>query len=64
MSKVVPFKKASQASKKQQARGKTLCRRGFHKWAVDQAKQFDVKRGQLVTMHRCSRCGEVKTTLT
>ena len=41
-------------------RGKTLCREGFHKWAVWQDKQFDVKRGKLVTLYRCSRCGEIK----
>jgi hypothetical protein len=60
MSRIVPFKKPSQ---KERARGKTLCGRGFHKWVIDQKKQFDVKRGKLVTVHRCRRCGETKTTL-
>ena len=58
MSKIVPFKKPSQ---KERARRKTLCRRGFHKWSIDQRKQFDVKRGKLVTVHVCSRCGEEET---
>ena len=60
MGKVVPFKKPS---KKARAEGKTLCGRGFHKWRIDQQKQFDVKRGKLVTIRRCERCGATKTTL-
>lgn len=43
--------------------GDTLCRAGFHKWIVDQKKQFDVKLGKLVTVRRCDRCGARKTTL-
>ncbi len=43
--------------------GDTLCRAGFHKWVVDQKKQFDVKLGKLVTVRRCDRCGARKTTL-
>ena len=45
------------------ARGRTLCGRGFHKWAVDQKKQFDVREGKLVTVLRCARCGATKTRL-
>lgn len=41
-------------------KGKTLCRSGFHKWDVVKEKQFDVKQGKLVTVYRCSRCGEQK----
>ena len=58
MGEVVRFKKPS---RKEAARGKTLCSRGFHKWAVDQEKQFDVKQGKLVTVHRCKRCGAMKS---
>ena len=47
---------------KQRAQGKTFCARGFHKWVIDQKKQFDVKQGKLVTVHRCRRCGATKTT--
>lgn len=61
MGEVVRFKKPS---KKEKARGKTLCGRGFHKWVIDQKKQFDTKQGKLITIHRCSRCGETKTTAT
>ncbi|MGD8830765.1 MAG: hypothetical protein PVF57_09185 [Pseudomonadales bacterium] len=59
MGDVVRFKRPSQKDK---ARGRTLCSRGFHKWVIDQNKQFDVKQGRLVTIHRCKRCGEMKTT--
>jgi hypothetical protein len=55
---VIPFKRPSL---KEKARGKTLCGRGFHKWAIDQKKQFDVKQGKLVTVYKCSRCGATKT---
>ncbi len=61
MGDVVRFKKPS---KKEKARGKTLCSRGFHKWVIDQKKQFDVQEGKLITIHRCSRCGKTKTTAT
>lgn len=54
MSNVVPFRKRSN---KERAHGRTLCNSGFHKWAIDQKKQFDVKQGKLVTVERCSRCG-------
>ena len=59
MSNVLPFKKPSL---KERARGRTLCNSGFHKWVIDQKKQFDVKRGKLVTVQRCKRCGETKVT--
>ncbi|WP_337998588.1 hypothetical protein [Hahella chejuensis] len=45
---------------KKKAKGKTLCRNGFHKWEVSKEKQFDVKSGKLVTVYRCARCGEQK----
>lgn len=60
MGQVVKFRKPSA---KEKAAGKTLCRSGFHKWVIDPRKQFDVKQGKLVNLHRCSRCGVTKTTL-
>ena len=60
MGDVVPFRKAKKVPK---SRGKTLCKRGFHKWSVDQRKQFDVKQGRLVTLRTCERCGQTRTTL-
>ena len=60
MGDVIPFRKSL---KKPTGEGKTLCKNGFHKWEVDQRKQFDVKQGKLVTVKRCARCGVTKTTL-
>lgn len=57
MGEVVQFKRPTAAEKH---KGKTLCRSGFHKWAVMKEKQFDVKQGKLVTVYRCQRCGEQK----
>ena len=57
MGDVVPFKRPSAAEKH---KGKSLCRSGFHKWEIVQEKQFDVKRGKLVTVSRCKRCGKEK----
>lgn len=62
MGNVLPFKPPKKSSNKERARGRTMCDSGFHKWAVDKRKQFDVKRGKLVTVHRCQRCGETKVT--
>ncbi|MBI2799604.1 MAG: hypothetical protein HYX63_04865 [Gammaproteobacteria bacterium] len=57
MGDVIQFRKPRTEESR---RGKTLCREGFHQWAVWHNKQFDVKRGKLVTVYRCSRCGETK----
>ncbi len=46
MSNVVPFKRPKL---KEKHRGNTLCREGFHKWVIDKASVFDVKKGTLVT---------------
>jgi hypothetical protein len=51
------------AALQETARGKTLCRSGFHKWAIDPRKQFDVRAGRLVTLLRCTRCDASKTRL-
>lgn len=58
MGDILPFKKPKASEKH---KGKTLCGDGFHKWEVLQEKQFDVKRGRLVTLYRCSRCGATKS---
>lgn len=60
MAEILPFRRPKAAEKH---RGKTLCRRGFHKWQVDKAQVFDVKQGRLVTVQRCVRCGAVKHVL-
>lgn len=60
MGEVVQFRKPPLRKK---AEGKTLCRSGFHKWKVVTEKKFDVKRGKLVTLLRCERCGKEQTKL-
>ncbi len=60
MGDLVKFKRPSL---KQKAQGRTLCNAGFHKWQLDQRKQFDVRQGRLVSVRRCQRCGLSKTTL-
>lgn len=60
MGDVVKFRRPSLP---QRAQGKTLCRNGFHKWQVVIGRKFDVKRGKLVTLSRCQRCGQEKTEL-
>lgn len=56
---VIPFKRPDP---KTRHKGKTLCRSGFHKWQVVTERKFDTKQGRLVTLYRCARCGEEKTT--
>ena len=46
--------------RKETARGKTLCGRGFHKWTFDDKKQFDVKSGKLISIEKCVRCGTTR----
>ncbi len=57
MGDVLPFKRPSLTQKH---KGKSLCRHGFHKWEIVTENQFDVKRGKLVTIYRCKRCGVEK----
>lgn len=54
MTNVVPFRKPKASEKH---KGKTLCKRGFHKWKALPGTPFDVKTGKLVTRFRCERCG-------
>lgn len=60
MSNILQFRKPSA---KQKNRGKTLCANDFHRWTVATEKRFDVKRGKLVTVLRCERCGKEKLEL-
>ena len=59
MADILTFKQKKLSEKH---KGKTLCKSGFHKWAVVNEKQFDVKQGKLVTVYRCKRCGKQKVT--
>ncbi len=58
MGDVVPFKISRPAERH---RGKTLCKRGFHRWEIINDGQFDVRQGKLVTASKCKRCGKHKT---
>ncbi len=60
MAEIIPFRKPKASEKH---KGKTLCRSGFHRWAVDTTQVFDVKQGRLVTVSRCERCGTLKHEL-
>lgn len=58
MGEVIPFRLRRPGEKH---KGKTLCARGFHRWQVENAKQFDVRAGKLVTLYKCARCGATKS---
>jgi len=58
MAEIIQFRKPKAAER---AKGKTLCRRGFHRWEVNGDTTFDNKQGRLVTAYRCTRCGAVKS---
>ena len=60
MAKILDFKRPGP---KEKNRGKTLCLHSFHKWVVVTDSKFDVRRGKLVTLYRCERCGKQKTEL-
>ena len=64
MADIVSLKNRSKAVRKEKARAKTLCGRGFHKWTVDKTTRFDSKQGRLVTAERCERCGETRNRAT
>jgi hypothetical protein len=58
MGDVIEFRKRKPGER---ARGKTLCREGFHKWEISQRLPFDVKLGKLLTLYKCTRCEATKT---
>lgn len=57
MADILPFKKPAL---KERARQRTLCSRGFHKWEIERQNPFDVRRGKLITVYRCTRCGATR----
>ncbi len=59
MGEVLKFRPRAKAAER--AKGKTLCGSGFHKWTLDRKRRFDVKKGKLLTVYRCTRCGVEKT---
>ena len=61
MGEVIKFKRPTL---QERHKGKQLCKSGFHKWEIQQEKQFDVKLGKLVTLLKCRRCGKTKVETT
>jgi hypothetical protein len=57
MGDVVHFKKPNAMKK---AKGRSLCKSGFHKWQADKDTRFDVKQGKLLTRYVCKRCGKTR----
>jgi hypothetical protein len=57
MGEVIQFKRPTLAERH---KGNTLCRSGFHKWALLNEKKFDVKQGKLITVYQCKRCLKTK----
>jgi len=60
MATILNFRKPTAQQKN---KGKTLCLNNFHKWKIVAERKFDVRRGRLVTLYRCERCGKEKTEL-
>lgn len=58
MADILPFKRPKPS---ELHKGKTLCKNGFHKWAISKDKQFDSRQGKLVTLYVCERCGAIKS---
>jgi len=61
MADILKFRTRQQLAN-ERARGRTLCRSGFHRWVVSGETRFDVQQGRLVTLERCERCGEERVT--
>ncbi|MGB1191620.1 MAG: hypothetical protein ACPG3T_01720 [Pseudomonadales bacterium] len=54
--------KFGKAAQLQRIKRSSLCQHGHHRWQVDTRTRFDVKKGKLVTLSTCSRCGRTKTS--
>ena len=61
MGKIVKgqFGKAAQLKRIKRS---SLCRHGHHRWVVDTHTRFDVKKGKLLTVNVCSKCGKTKSS--
>ncbi len=62
MGDVIPF--ARSRRRRERAEGRSLCRNGFHRWAPEGETRFDVRKGRLVSVFRCQRCGLERRSLT
>lgn len=57
MGDILRFKKKTPWQKH---KGKSLCRKNFHKWKLATDNQFDSKQGKLTCIYSCQRCGVKK----
>jgi hypothetical protein len=55
MAEILPF------TARKPPKGSALCRNGHHSWKVVNTDPFAVKRGELITRYRCSKCGVERT---
>ena len=65
-SNIVSFDAAKKLHKKksnERTKRRILCDNNHHKWVVVKSTEFDVKTGKLVTVEKCSRCGETRSRL-
>ena len=60
MGEIIPFKRKTLAEKH---KGNSLCREGHHAWRLEKGRQFDVKKGRLLSVYHCKRCGINKNIL-
>lgn len=61
MGDVIRFRRPT---KRTRDNNRALCASGFHKWKALRERRFDVKKGKLVTVEQCERCGKSRNRLT
>jgi hypothetical protein len=59
MGDIIRAKFGAQAKRQKNARS-SLCEQGHHQWLVDKSTRFDVKKGELITVERCKKCGKTR----
>ena len=61
MADILPFDQTKKRKPEAAPKRSALCANGHHRWMIWQKKPFDSKRGKLVTVYRCERCGAERT---
>jgi hypothetical protein len=64
MNNVIKLQTVRHNKRQALAKGKTLCRSGFHKWQVEKEGRLDVKQGKLLTTEHCTRCNATRVRRT
>tara|TARA_Y100001935_G_C17311708_1_gene517024 strand:- start:7101 stop:7289 length:189 start_codon:yes stop_codon:yes gene_type:complete len=57
MAEIFKFKQKKLSEK---YKGATLCKNGHHKWLLDKNSKFDTKKGSLISVYKCTKCGQKK----